>query len=446
MSSPALRTAPERFNLPFDLTLGWIIAAGVAIRVGFIVVGGVPGDAAEAENVATAIALGHGIADAYFAGSGPTAHLTPTMPAIAGLVHRLLGVRTTSSAIVLEIMLLGMIFSSLWLLAHAFVKIGVSRLAALGAALVFSVVPLFVNFEIYYFRYWEGALAVLLQSLVFAALVYTDARAPRPLVVLTLATAPALLTMVLPALGIAAVAMTGLALLWQRRWRLIAAVTAGFIVTGAAIFVPWTVRNAEIMGRPIFLRSNLGLELALGMGKDVHTLGEFLDRTVQLHPFQNGPGRKAYQAEGELAYYDRLLRETTHDIAAHPAESVQIALRHMRQMVVPDIVEFALVDGGRPRVRAIFYSLVAVTGILGFLVGSWFTNWHMLLPLLQVAIVVDCYAPFQPISRYLYVNYPFLLFGATFLAAELVRSAGALWRNAGPATLRRNVSDGGSSG
>ena len=393
-------------------------ALGVLVRLAYLRAKADPTDAGEAQNVAFAIASGRGMADAYFAGSGPTAHLPPTMAAVAGGVHAWLGMQGFASAAVLEAIVLLLVFGGFALLAQAAVWFGMRRTAALGAFATLAAVPLFAKFETFWFRYWDGALALFLLALVLLALARSqDTRRRWPVAVL--ATVPAVLGFVLPPLGIAAVLMTGVLLLAQRQPKRLAVVAVGVALTAGAVFTPWALRNQAVMGRPILLRSNLGLELALGAGEPIASVPAFLARTIELHPFQDGPGRQAFMREGELGYFDRLRRETGAWIGAHPWEYAGLLLRHARQTIIADPFEFGIIDGSYPLPRAVLFDTVAVLGIAGFACGAWRIDRRLGLPLIVIGVMAVCYAPFQPISRYLYADYALLMFGA-WLAVSLV--------------------------
>lgn len=58
-------------------------------------------DTGEAGNVAHAIAGSRGFGDRRFIGSGPTAHLTPAQPLLAGLVLNLFGLDSMASVLLL---------------------------------------------------------------------------------------------------------------------------------------------------------------------------------------------------------------------------------------------------------------------------------------------------------------------------------------------------------
>ena len=82
----SVRDAARQDRLP-PLAL-WLLSlatlVGLAERIGWATIRRTPWATGEAPNVAIALAHGRGFSDAFFVGQGPTAHLLPIAPAIAG--------------------------------------------------------------------------------------------------------------------------------------------------------------------------------------------------------------------------------------------------------------------------------------------------------------------------------------------------------------------------
>jgi hypothetical protein len=95
-----------------------------------------------------------------------------------------------------------------------------------------------------------------------------------------------------------------------------------------AIFVisitPWLVRNYEVFGRFVFIRSNFGFELRLGNYEG--TDGQW---KWQRHPSQNPAEFAAYQQMGELAFVHERGREALAFIRSHPANFAALTLRRL---------------------------------------------------------------------------------------------------------------------
>src|ERR1700722_12657824 len=86
----------------------------------------------EAENVSLAIARGAGFADAYFVGSGPTAHLMPTTPLLAGIIFKMFGSLSPLSNVVLVTWAIAQMVLNYVLLFRLFERLGSSRIALLA--------------------------------------------------------------------------------------------------------------------------------------------------------------------------------------------------------------------------------------------------------------------------------------------------------------------------
>ncbi len=199
---------------------------------------------------------------AYGLDHGATAHLLPIGPGFAGTVYWLLG------------------YTPLAELVLAAWSIGLPRPRQLSAAgprplrgwasawgrassrWPFSAAPTYIAQEAVDFRVWEGGLAAFLSALMLDQALAADREdAPRRHVHVVVATAP-LLFFVNPLMGAATLS---LALLWAGRVPLgvLARRMTMSVLLLAMFVVPWAIRNQRVLGEPVLLRSNAGLELAL---------------------------------------------------------------------------------------------------------------------------------------------------------------------------------------
>ncbi len=401
-----------------------LLATGAAERVLFLlttarhdVAGG------EAANVAAAIARGEGVADVFGKGSGPTAHLNPVVPAIAGTVYRLFGLRTFMGEAALSLIAITCVLAAAALFHRASLWAGASRRAALAALAVFCLVPLNNYLEIVDFRVWEGGLATLLGAATLLLTVRADAAAKVSWrVVWGIAILAALTFFISPPLGLAAYVNALLLLVRRvpaRRWATTAAVA---VVALLAVLTPWTIRNYQAFGRVIPLRGNFGLELALAnhpaaMRTD-DELGVFRERLNAIHPQMSWSAFHAMQRQGgELGYADALGAEAKAWIGAHPADFARLSLRHLAQFYFPPAWQWSIYGGVSTgqRIKLLLSWLIAAAGLVG--AAAALVAWRgrliyiatlALLPVLPYAIV-------QPIPRYRYLVYLPLL----RLAAEL---------------------------
>jgi hypothetical protein len=78
-----------------------------------------------------------------------------------------------------------------------------------------------------------------------------------------------------------------------------------------ATISPWLVRNYEVFGQFVFIRSNFGAELRLGNGPGAD--GTWMS---YLHPTQNELALKQYEQMGEMAYVAERKREAVEFIRA----------------------------------------------------------------------------------------------------------------------------------
>ena len=127
----------ERAERGFLLCL---ILGFVAIRLIWLVRvhGGLDGflGAAEASRVALSIARHGMIADAYYFGQGPTAHLMPLNPLLAGAVLGLFGPGSSTANLLLLFLSLGQVLAGYLLIRLVFLRLG----AVLAALLLWAAV------------------------------------------------------------------------------------------------------------------------------------------------------------------------------------------------------------------------------------------------------------------------------------------------------------------
>jgi hypothetical protein len=429
-------TMSERRMAADDRRFLWgVFAAGVVLRLLWhALVYGAPTifiGAGEAARVALAVAEGRGFADAYFAGQGPTAHLLPVNPAIAGLILDLLGTESGSGNLCLMAWSLGQCALAYWLLYRLFAWMGVSPVALRWSVVILSIVPLYFERELVDFRYWEGALALALLGANLIAL--TDAQGRGTMTGHDIARASLLCAaaaLVCPPVGLGAVAAWGFFALRRLPWR----TTVTFAATGAAamalILGPWMIRNMTVLDSGPLLRSNVGLELAIanhpGALADLPPATAYTRRLEEVHPFVSSRARAAMEAAGgEVAYSAALGRATRQWISDHPAAFARLSLRHLRQLYFPEPWMFTYSESdGRLVSRALVTALVNLIGLIGLAVG-----------LVQrrrgygaIAVMLGCislpYMLVQPMPRYTFLLYAPLL----FVAADTVARAAATLR------------------
>ena len=407
-----------------------LIGGGLALRLLLL---GVRGDGltafyggGEATRVALALARTGSFADAYYQGYGPTAHLLPILPGIAGLIFWLLGPESAPANLALLGWSLLQTFAGYLLLRRLALALDMDALAVRAGTAWLCLLPAFMPQETIDFRYWEGAAALALAALNLLLIVQVDARRKAELPLLLIAAALSALTFfVSPAAGLGIYACWGLVALVRLGWKRAIGLGAVSAVALALLIVPWTLRNATVMGDPIPLRSNFGLELAIGNHPaavgSLHPDDTFAERLHAVHPYHNPAARAALRrAGGESAYSAALGAEARAWIAAHPAQFAQLSLAHLSQFFVPRPWQFYFAGWQDAReLRALIVGLASIVGLAGLLMGIvrgrrgyWLLGTYVALAALPYAIV-------QPVPRYSYIVWPLLV----FLAAEtLIRA------------------------
>lgn len=416
-----------------------VVAAliGLVERIGWALVRPNGSATGEAHNVAVAIAQGRGFADAFAVGQGPTAHLLPLPPLFAGGVYRLLGVGSGPAEAVLLAWSIGLTFATYALFGMVARRIGVSRAACIAGFAFLCVMPLFTSVEAFDFRAWEGGMTMTAAGLFLLLLLRGGSDKPEgPWRRWALGALPAVLLFLQPIVGLAACCAWILAV-WQGRPRGRPAL-ASFALVLTILFGSWTARNVAVMGEPIWLRDNLGLELAVAnhpaavAPEDPRAV--FQARLAEVHPMVGaGAYRALIAAGGEPAYARKVGRQTIAWMRENPRSVARLWLGHLRQIVLPAPWQFQTARGrALPVVRATAFDVVALAGLIG-LALLLRRNWRRAILIAPFVILpILAYVPFQPILRYIWLVYAPL----AYLAAH---AAFAAWRRwlPGPDSNRR---------
>jgi uncharacterized membrane protein len=381
----------------------------------------------EAARVARSIAGGGGFADAFFAGQGPTAHLLPLPPLVAGGLFTLLGIDSPAATLVLIAWSLAQSLGSFLLLALLWQRLGASRGTLVSTIALLALCPVFAAQDALDFRYWEGGLAACLGAMNLLLLERFWRTPPSTRALLGVAGLTALTFFVSPPVGLAVDAC----------WALFALNTlpvkrsisfAGSAAAALTLFlVPWALRNQAQFGTPILLRSNFGLEIALAShpgalaGEDPEL--RFERRLHAIHPY-HGAAPAFQAAGGEVAYAEALGRDTRRWIATHPGAFARLCLRHLREFFFPRPWQWNYSDWIRlQEPRAWITGVINALGLLGLAIGVVRRRRFHAMLALYVALVAAPYAIVQPIPRYTYLVYPLLAFAAFDLLAWISRLA-----------------------
>ncbi len=417
-----------------------VLAGGLALRLlWFAQYYGDPRDligGGEATRVAFSLARDGAFADAYFAGSGPTAHVLPAMPVAAAAILWLFGPGSGAANVALLGWALVQTVVGYALAWRLFAVLGVDRATLRWGWVLLNLVPLWVHQETVDFRFWDGAAGAIL-ALASLTLVARWRHCPAPgLRAMAGAALLAAATLfVNPAAGIGVGACWTVFAFTRLDWR--ARLRFALVAALACVVVigPWAMRNASRLGEPVALRSNFGLELALGnhpaaLDASADPAAVYASRMLAIHPFFP-PARDALRAAGgEIAYSRALAAATWRWAAAHPGAFATLCVRHLSEFFAPRAWQMYFTGWEVWRAqRAWAQSTIALVGLAWLALGAWRGRAGFAMLLIYVLVAALPYALVQPVPRYAYIVYAIL----AFAAVDALRSLASAW---GPRTAR----------
>lgn len=253
----------------------------------------------EMGRIGRTIALGRGFADPFNGQTGPTTWEPPLYPYLIAGVFRLTGVYTQASAFAL--LALNSIFSSLncipiFLIARRCFSEKIAIWSAWGWALLPWIMFWCTRWV------WETSLAALLLTLIFwLTLRMEELCGFSPWIAFGVLWGVAALT---NTSLLAFLPASGIWILYKQRSRTAVVRAALAAVFFSATIAPWMVRNYEVFGKVIFIRSNFGAELRLGNGPGAN--GTWMS---YIHPSKNIVEFQRYEQLGEIAYIAERKRE-----------------------------------------------------------------------------------------------------------------------------------------
>ncbi len=428
MSSTTVAAPPKwkgaselfRFWAHIRTSLFWIVAIGLFLRLGWIIIGQTYRfDSTEANfgfgwemgRIGAAIASGQGFSNPFGVPTGPTAWESPLYPYLIGGVFRIFGTYSPASAFVL--LSLNSLFSVLTCVPIFLTARWIfSEKVAIGAAWTWTLLP-----HVMYWctRWvWETSLSALLMATIFwLTLAFEDRDGLRPWLEFGLlwgitALSSTVLLAFLPASGLWA---------WYRRAKRGKPSFAGVVLASVLFFAciaPWLVRNYQTFGKFVFIRDNFGAELRLGNGNGAD--GTWM---MYLHPTQDLYALRQYTAMGELAYIAMRKRQALDYIRSDYARFATLCIKR-----------FVYYWAGPPRLAQVWWlaqvknSLFLASSVLMFWglgralrqrrPGAWLLFW---LILLQPAI----YYVVFPNQRYRHPIEPAMTILGVYLLTEVGR-------------------------
>lgn len=422
------RLAHARYAIPV------LLAAGLAIRLLAVAKRGIESQIpSEMYDIALVFGRRGEIADAFVPGGGPTAHVSPLPPVIAGLVYRITGNGGLLSEACLTLLSLAIIFTGFLLLYRAFTASGMGRTWGMAALTLLLLVPPLWFHEAVSFRTWEGGLATLF----FAAGLFILANGEKQGILsraslIGIAAVIALAFLSSPIVGLALIACS--TAFYLRRWSLPKAAGVAVLLSCAAMaaVTPWALRNQAVLGSPVLLRSNFGLVLASAYHDGAYEARTSAERMVEFPAYLekiNPYSSKAITQEmlrqgGEVAYNQRLKEQALDWIRNNPGKSMALALRYAGDFLFTPPYTWAFfrkTDTLAMYVQAYISAAMTAAGLLGLLICLMRKERLAIYGLIYIGLATALYAMSQPTPRYHYIIHPLLVFFA-------LRGAELWWR------------------
>lgn len=265
----------------------------------------------EVGGIAAAIAGGKGFSSPFLLfPTGPTAWVCPLYPYFVAAVFKIWGTFTPGAHIVLD--LVNCMFSALVILPiRACAKRCFSPAVAVASCWLWTFLPFAWWIPVQYV--WDTTLtALVLSTLLWATLVIAEHRSLLHWIAYGALWAAGAL------INASILALLPFFFVWlalQLRYVAIPLrFLCGALFACVLLLTPWVIRNHQVFGKWIPLRSNFGMELWLGnnpSGEDVNSFAS--------HPLWNAVEAQTFQQTGEINYVQAKQRAALSYIRSHPA-------------------------------------------------------------------------------------------------------------------------------
>lgn len=260
--------------------------------------------------------------------TGPSAHLPPLYPAYVGLVMILFGSGVVAAKIIIwsAALLLALQLMLFPVLAE---RLGLGFWAGCLAGLAWFVAGIPPSYT------WESNYAaVFVIGVAFVMQKSFSGSVSRRLIVVSTFLWGALLLLQ----PVAILILPCWLLLLHFRSKATRMQIAALGLLPLVVVAPWIVRNFVVFHRPVFIRDNLGLELAVSNNSCASPLFENNDRNgcfLALHPNENYDEALKVQQLGEVEYNRLRLKEAKDWIAANPKSFVTLTAERFTAFWLP---------------------------------------------------------------------------------------------------------------
>jgi len=319
-------------RLPMAL---WLFTLGLGLRFAFILLSGLyrePINFTEMEKIAQSLATENLFGNPYKIPTGPTAHCAPMYPFLLSLIYRALGfgIAAKTASLLMNAVFASLTHALLPLLAEA---AGLKRQIGLLAGLIGALIPFRLLTEL---EGWEAPLTALCMVSMVSATAHWYKRLPVAKIGSALyGMAWGLVFLAAPQLLFVFLILAIAPLFWMasRRRSALACVLIAAL-SAAAVVLPWTVRNYKRLGAVIFIRSNIGIELATSNfpGASEFATENLFSRGSESYHFKRHPYPSAAEAEvlkkmGEIKYNQWRITEAWNWAKSNPGEAVSLSIR-----------------------------------------------------------------------------------------------------------------------
>ena len=382
----------------------------------------------ESHYLAVSLAATGRFADPFGYPSGPTAHVGMLTPLPSALAYWLFGGDSPYAEFMLYCWAVLLVCLSIWLCWQLAVVLQAPRAARLAAVAVTALAPLQFRLEMSENRNWEINLATVVLIWILLKLAESDIDVLRRRSLVLIGASTGFLFILNSASGLGAILSVTLFHKLRVPFRQWWVVPLFMVIVGGSLAGFWAERNMRELGAPIFLRDNLGLELALSNHSGALHAAEpsaaYFAHYKEIHPMWMVAGQLDAKG-GELVYYHALGQRVRDWIAAHPWEFLHLCGRRLIEFFLPPQWLWSLfwpVPAHLIGSRQLVTWAAALGGLATlFVMAPWQRPYAYIL-----VAILGCSAPYivvQPTLRYRYMISALLIFcaldGAFRLTAQM---------------------------
>jgi len=304
--------------------------------------------------IAHSIAIGHGFASPYLVETGPTALVAPVYPYLLSILFRLFGSYSRAAGVIA--LGFNVAFSTLTLIPLFFLtKRLFNKRVALVTIWAWAILPIAGYTDALFI--WTTSLYTLALTTFLAITLSLEGNGNDFHTIWILYGALASFMIILEPVSLTVIGLSYLWLLYQRIPRRTLVL---IIATTSLMPSIWMVRNYLVFDQLVFIRSNLGLELSLGIINN-----ELAGESPTSLPNRNPEELEKYRHMGELGYMKYRLEDAIGWIKEYPVEyGVSVVKRVVAFWTGYRVSQLYLFYGRFELAKRLFFALPAVGAFL----------------------------------------------------------------------------------